>query len=620
MRWIIIALLALTIGAFTVSAETMKFYVMAEGPAVIHDLMNSYWTTCAVAQDNFATAEAVTTDGGSDAAHIAHYIRFRNKDKSLTLPAELLGFRLYEDGSVNIAKKVGADQPEYWLLRGGPQPTTWTGVINEGEAPTTITIYSEKAIQDKVPEAVAFMEKYKLGRTFTAADRTPAAFEDVTAAFGMDGVGKGHAAWIDVDGDGWVDMQEDAGIWRNVNGETFEKSGPGGLCNAWGDMDSDGKLDYFVTVGVAKFANEDGSWADSHLQDIPHICSDASTILDIDGDGLLDIYLGGYEMEWVYQPDSIYRNLGDRKFGQIWKTDGRAQPTRGVSPCDFDMDGDTDIYVTHYRLEPNILWVNDGTGKFTNGAPTYNATGGNGHGIGSAWGDVDDDGYIDIFAGNFAHGGQPESRFLRNLGPAGNFHFEDKGTCGVNYQESYASPALGDFDNDGDLDLMFTTVYRHNHPALFRNDTDGSKTIQFTNVTDSAGVGGLPGTMQAAWCDFDNDGDLDLMAGGKLFRNKGNENNWLKVKLEGSSSVNRAAIGAQVRIKIAGRTLTRHVESSTGSGNVNDMTLHFGVGTYDGPLELEIAWPYRGIQKTTVDAVNQTVTIQAPTEGLQAYE
>ena len=121
MRWITIALLTQTIGAFTVSAETMKFYVMAEGPAVIHDLMNSYWTTCAMAQDNFATAEAVTTDGGSDAAHIAHYIRFRNKDKSLTSPAELLGFRLYEDGSVNIAKKVGADQPEYWLLRGGPQ-------------------------------------------------------------------------------------------------------------------------------------------------------------------------------------------------------------------------------------------------------------------------------------------------------------------------------------------------------------------------------------------------------------------------------------------------------------------------------------------------------------------
>jgi hypothetical protein len=189
------------------------------------------------------------------------------------------------------------------------------------------------------------------------------------------------------------------------------------------------------------------------------------------------------------------------------------------------------------------------------------------------------------------------------------------GTCGVYYQESYASPAAGDYDNDGDLDLYFTTVYAtasygiKNYPALFRNDGNWN----FTTVTDTEGLGQLGPTYQAAFADFDNDGDLDLISDGRLFVNNSNSNNWLKINLQGDGqSVNRAAIGAQVRIEIDGQTLTRQVESGTGQGNQNDLTLHFGLAAHSGPVNIHINWP-DGTEQTVSDvSVNQIVTLYGP--------
>ncbi|HVT12494.1 MAG TPA: CRTAC1 family protein, partial [Fimbriimonadaceae bacterium] len=236
---------------------------------------------------------------------------------------------------------------------------------------------------------------------------------------------------------------------------------------------------------------------------------------------------------------------------------------------------------------------------------------GGGHSIGACWGDFDNDGQFDLFAGNFAHidsrGDQPKSRFLRNLGPKGKYHFEDMGTCGVFYQESYASPAAGDYDNDGNLDLFFTTVYgtasfgKKNFPVLYRN----AGRFVFTDVTEKAGVANLPPTYQAAWADFNHDGQLDLVSGGKLFVNNGNKNHWIEVRLVGDGvKVNRSAIGAQVRIR-GNRTWTRQVEAGTGEGNQNDLTLHFGLGDNNGPVDLDVTWPNRKTQRvsTRVDRI-----------------
>ena len=263
-------------------------------------------------------------------------------------------------------------------------------------------------------------------------------------------------------------------------------------------------------------------------------------------------------------------------------------------------------------------------GAFTDAAASHGAVAtsegfGGGHSIGAAWGDFDGDGLFDLFAGNFAHvdsrGDQPKSRFLRNLGPEHDHAFEDRGTCGVFYQESYASPAAGDYDNDGDLDLYFTTVYgtasfdKKNHPVLYRNDG----AWVFADATSPAGLAEQPPTYQAAWADFDRDGDLDLATAGKLYVNEGNGNHWIEVRLDGSgASFNRAAIGAQVRIRLEDRVPTRQVEAGTGEGNQNDLTLHFGLADHGDPVDLEIRWPDGTAQVVPGQPVDRLLTVRTP--------
>ena len=170
----------------------------------------------------------------------------------------------------------------------------------------------------------------------------------------------------------------------------------------------------------------------------------------------------------------------------------------------------------------------------------------------------------------------------------------------LRWQESYASPALGDYDNDGLLDLYFTTVYPGDQSVLYRN---GGK-WNFTEVPEGAGLS-RPVTYQAAWADFNNDGCLDIATGGRLLRNPGNGNHWLKVRLEGSGKTNRAAIGAQIRVKLADRTLTRQVEGATGQGNQNDLTMHLGLSDHKDPVQLQIRWPTGALQElqTPVDRI-----------------
>src|SRR5207253_6292700 len=125
--------------------------------------------------------------------------------------------------------------------------------------------------------------------------------------------------------------------------------------------------------------------------------------------------VGGYEANEGYQPHAIYRNQGDGTFVEAWKTKERCQPASGVTAADFDEDGHLDIFVSNYRLEPNLLWLNDGKGKFKDVAKAYGAAGNMkegayGHTIGSAWGDLDNDGHLDLFVGNFSHPAEYQDR------------------------------------------------------------------------------------------------------------------------------------------------------------------------------------------------------------------
>lgn len=436
-------------------------------------------------------------------------------------------------------------------------------------------------------------------------------FKDVTAECGLS-LANDQACWIDYDQDRWTDLVTGGVIWRNQKGKRFSKTQEGVGSVVAADIDNDGDADLYSFSQSKVFRNDKGVFTDLGITDLPTTVSRGACFVDLDNDAFVDIFVGGFE-DWdkgITYPSFILHNEAGKSFKIIWTK--AVHRTRGVTACDFDRDGHADVYASNYRLQANDLWQRSGQGEFTNVAGKAGALAASpgfdgGHSIGAAWGDFDNDGEIDLFAGNFAHvdsrGDQPKSRFLRNIGGK----FEDKGECGVWYQESYASPAAGDVDNDGRLDLFFTTVYgtasfnKPNFPVLYSN----SGGFKFEDVTAGSGLSGLAPTYQAAFADFRNVGCLSLVSGGKLFASTPGNSHWLEIRLEGDGKkVNRSAIGAQVRVKTPDGTLTRQVEAGTGEGNQNDLRLHFGLGDRRDRVDVEVLWPggkKQSLKRVTVD-------------------
>ena len=452
-------------------------------------------------------------------------------------------------------------------------------------------------------------------------------FVDMTSELGLSGMSSSPAAWGDFNNNTYPDLYDGDNLWRNESGTGFTPL-TGYAWGIWGDYNNDDYLDLFILEGTSVvMRNLSGSgFAPVSLPALPTTYNRGASWTDLDNDGWLDLYVGGYELGG-YQPDAVLTNNQGASFTKTWQEppvppDYVVFPGRGVAACDFDQDGDQDIYVSNYRVEANYLWRNNGSGVLTDVAGTYGVAGtyngwrwSYGHTIGSAWGDFDNDGYIDLFVGNFSHSDawQDRARFYRNLGPGGSWHFQQMWEMtGGAWQEAYATPAVGDYDNDGDLDLFLTTApgqeYAGDHPRLYRNDGDWT----FTDVTIGEGLGSVPQSYQAAWADIDKDGDLDLASGGRLYVNNGNDNHWLEVQLRGNGvNVNRTAIGAQARIDLGGGiVLTRQVEGGTGEGNQNDIILHFGLGARTAPISLQLRWP-NGTTQTVEDiSVDQRISVQ----------
>ncbi len=464
-------------------------------------------------------------------------------------------------------------------------------------------------------------------------------FEEVTNAIGVNGFCCTEVAWGDYNNDGWVDIYSDS-LWRNNEGEFAKVAGPFEGPGVWGDFDNDGDLDLYM-YSEGSLARNDG---DDKFTDVRGILDEraigicrAAAWGDFNGDGYLDLYMTGYENwdtggEWH---DVIFRNNAGKSFTNIWQTPS-IRRARGVTCADYDEDGDLDIYVSNYRLQPNWLFRNDGDFTFTDVAMDVSSVAGDGgqgawgHSVGSAWCDFDNDGHIDLFVGNFSHppAYQDRCKFYRNVATVDGRNFQAHPGEILRWQESYGTPAFGDFDNNGFLDLYLTTLYGGDRSSLFQNtsaalnihpgeDVVGLPAGSWTmaDVTDATGTG-HSGSYQAGWADFDNDGDLDLATGGLIFRNlmnedtpEGERHHWLKVRLKGEG-INAYAIGAEVRIRPnRGRwILTRQVEGGTGEGNQNDLTLHFGLRNHATAVELQVIWP-DGTEQVQTSEVDRTVEI-----------
>lgn len=440
-------------------------------------------------------------------------------------------------------------------------------------------------------------------------------FKDVTQETGLEKLGNQHAAWADLNNDGWPDLISGGKIWRNCNGRNFiDVSAGSGIVPRKGscvvaDFNGDGHKDiYFVgNGGTLYLGSGDFKFTEGEAAKNTSPASRGACAADLDNDGYVDVYVANYEI-WEKQlgfADIILRNDRGALVKQWEAPDEKLMRGRGVTACDFNNDGRMDIYVSNYRLMPNFLWVNAGGWKMADRAREYGCAGSerrdlvfknckkipygsSGHTIGSLWADFNNDTYFDLFVGNFSHPPlwQDRPMLLKNCGPPGGYRFADKSReAALPWQESYASPAAADVDNDGLVDIFFSTVYPRDTGRLFRNEG----AWKFKDLTLESTIRER-GSYQNAFADFDSDGRIDLLTGGRLYRNIGAAGSWLEVTLMGKAP-NTSAVGAKVIVECGGKRYIRQVEAGTGEGNQNDLRLHFGLGGHRGPVKVKVIWP-----------------------------
>lgn len=447
-------------------------------------------------------------------------------------------------------------------------------------------------------------------------------FLEITDKVGLKDRKETRVAFGDYDNDGYEDLLLNGGkLFKNIKGKKFTEvtkttglgsfSASGGL---FADFNNDGFLD-IISCGAGekgdRIFKSNGRGHFIEMTETANITDNYPTeglgIGDYNHDGLLDIYFANYE-DWAthqYFSDFLYKNNGNFQFTNVTKSAGIIPPFnedragRGVNWCDYNEDGLIDIYVSNYRLQENFLWHNLGEGKFINLAPKLGIAGDEaldyyGHTIGSEWADYDNDGDFDLITCNLAHPRYIEfsnrTKLYQNQGPP-DYNFIDKRKeAGIKYEETHSEPCFGDIDNDGDLDLYLTSVYENRRSFLYENDGKGN----FSDITYLSGTRVFNG-WGSAFCDFDNDGDLDLIVGSgsglKFFQNQTrNKGNYLKVKLVGQDS-NKDCIGAKITAYYQDKIITRQIEGGKGTTNQNSLIVHFGFGKEKRLVRLEIKFP-----------------------------
>jgi tetratricopeptide (TPR) repeat protein len=460
-------------------------------------------------------------------------------------------------------------------------------------------------------------------------------FDDVTKEVGLAGVRAARVAWGDYDSDGYDDLLLGNHLFHNLSGERFvevtDMAGLGGNTSGgvWADYDNDGDLDLYAISSKADILYE--NQGDLRFRDVTQSAGLTDTLptegagwADYDLDGFVDLYIARYE-DWAtqdYFSDILYHNLGDGRFEDVTEEAGiipwlgADRAGRGVNWGDYDGDGDPDCYVSNYRLHENFLWENQGDGRFINqalkrGVAGVEKDGWWGHTIGSEWGDYDGDGDLDLICCNLAHPRYIEfsnrTQLLENSGPPDFRFYDRRAASGIRYDETHSDPGWGDLDKDGDLDLYITSVYENRRSFLYENLGSG----KFRDITWLSGVRRFNG-WGCAFSDYDQDGDLDLLVGSgsgvKLFRNRGNSNHWLSVKVLGQRS-NRAGIGTRIWALQEDKLQLREVQGGKGTTSQHSLLQFFGFGEIGTPIRLEVCFP-SGITKTLKVRPGQPVTVR----------
>ena len=467
-------------------------------------------------------------------------------------------------------------------------------------------------------------------------------------------------ALFDYDGDGLIDVYFLNGaplkgttvdtppknaLYRNLGGWKFadvtDQAGVGdrgfGLGVAVADYDNDGDPDIYVNnYGPNVLYRNEGDGTFTGVTGeagvgAGNLMGAGTSFLDIDADGLLDLYVANY-VNFTYEthktyllqgykeyagprdfegvPDILYRNNGDGTFTDISQSAGISQHAgtgMGIVSADYDNDGDTDVFVLN-DVTRNYLFVNDGTGRFAERAllagAAYNLYGDALGSMGIDCGDFDNDGLLDFLMTSY----QSQLPVLyHNLG---NGSLEDATlTSGIGEGAlPYVNWGVGlvDFDNDGDRDAYLACGHLQDQVDQYDDSTayevcnilmlnrgDG----KFVNVSDISGDGMAPklSSRGAAFDDLDNDGDIDAVISNSrrestVIRNESPAtNHWIRIRLRGVTS-NRDGVGAHVYVVSGALKQMAEVHSGRGYQSHYGLTLHFGLSTQEQIERIEVRW------------------------------
>ena len=461
-------------------------------------------------------------------------------------------------------------------------------------------------------------------------------------------------AWGDYNHDGFIDLVVGttgyALMYRNNGDGSFNKvtntitTVQGEQLPIWSDYDNDGFLDLFIaqdppgTPRTHQLYRNKGDGTFARITTGALVTDSQGAVApawsDYDNDGFLDVMLAKFTF-----PKSLYRNNGHGDFRRMTRAEigdlaVDSANTLGVAAADYDDDGDADFVFTEFEPgQPNKFYRNNGNGTFTLENPATFAIGNKTtRSAGIAVEDFFNRGKLDVFIVN----GEPWAREIDfYYGNNGDGSFTRLASNQVGSVVAEASTGAGcaaaDYDNDGDLDL-FVTNPGLGYPgppetsALHQNNGDGT----FKRIHLGSPTSDLANPTSCSWGDYDNDGFMDLFVanGGYgrydttgpkpqaafLYRNNGNSNRWIKLKLVGAVS-NRSAVGAKVRVKttVAENTVWQMRHVNTGSfGAHNDMRPHFGLGNATVAETVRIEWPSGIVQELHNVPANQILTVTEP--------
>lgn len=451
-------------------------------------------------------------------------------------------------------------------------------------------------------------------------------FEDVAARAGVADPGWAMGVSVaDYDNDGDDDLYVTCfgpnRLYRNRGDGSFEdmtaKSGADdrrfSTGSAWGDYDLDGDLDLMVT-----------NYVDFRLDDLPQfgkgtLCQYKNVPVQCGPRGLPGA------------GDSLFRNNGDGTFTDVSKRAGVDDPAGhyglGVVWSDLDDDGWPDLFIAN-DATPNYFYRNNHDGTFSElGLMSGLAVDENGveqGSMGITIGDYDRDGRPDLFVTNFSD--QYNTIYRKNQDGTFTDLSRQTKTAGVSMPYVGWGTRFFDYDNDGWLDLI--VVNGHVYPQIegaypggmyrqrklfYRNLRNGT----FEEIAGQLGPALLEkrASRGAAFGDYDNDGDLDLIVNDldgppMLLRNDGGNTagNWISLDLTGTKS-NRNAVGARVELKAGGMTQIEEVRSGDSYISHSDWRLHFGLGAAKIVDEIKISWPGGKVDKLTKVEINKVVKI-----------